>query len=297
MTIDLTTFESATATIDCAGKTHSIRWEAGELTAVDHGEAESELALAALGGTGVPCLDVLTSWRRHRHDHRLLTALTKGPADAILHDDRGQHGRPSAAMLRRMQTGGPMPAIRSRARLLGGQARFYASNSLSGPVRMRPGPTAQTPGPASDDEEIETLARLGRRIPWRLVATVTAALLEPPTSPDQRTSSATPALTASLFGRAQRSLSSWSGNPNLDIDLEVIEPTESPHLRAKPDQRVNVALPLTWVAEVWGRGLAVIGEQFTLAIVRAESDHFVAETINTDLKTRRRVAVRTTPTC
>jgi hypothetical protein len=298
MTIDLTTFDAATATIDCSEQTHTIRWEAGELIAIDHGEAEGELALAALGGTNVACLDVLTSWRRHRHDHRLLSALTRGPGDVIPPDDdqRNPGGR-AIYTLRRMRMGRGAPAVRSRARMMGGgrsgQATFYAvggARAGAAPLGMASPPSADPP---SDDEQIETLARLGGTMPWRLAATVTAALLEPATSADTPSSSPTPALTASLFGRARTTLSTWYGDPSLHIDLEVIQPAETPHLEAHPTHGIRVALPLSWVADVWGRGLAVLAERFTLAVLETGPDRFVVDTIGHDLHTRRQVAVQT----
>jgi hypothetical protein len=298
MTIDLTSFEAATSRIDCGEQTHTIRWEAGELIAVDHGEAEGELALAALGGTSVACLNVLTSWRRHRHDPRLLSALTRGPGDVVpTNDGQRNPARPPMAMLRRMQMGRGAQAMRSRARMMGarsGQATLFAvggARAGGAPLGMSFAPVPD--GPPSDDEQIETLARLGGTMPWRLAATVTAALLEPSTSADNPSSLPTPALNASLFGRARSTLSTWYGDPGLHIDLEVIEPLETPYLEADPEQGIRVALPLSWVAHVWGRGLAVFGERFTLAVVETGPDRVVVDTIGHDLQTRRHVAVQT----
>jgi hypothetical protein len=299
MTIDLASFEAAMARIDCGAEIHTIRWEAGDLSALDHGDAEGELALAALGGTNVACLNVLTSWRRHRHDHRLLSALTRGPGDVIPADDN-QHnpGRPPMAMLRRMQMGRGVQAMRSRARMISaarsGQATMFAVGGAraGGPLVGAPF-SPLSAGAPSDDEQIEILARLGGTIARRLAATTTAHLLETATSAENPISPHTPALTASLFGRARNALSAWYGDPGLHIDVEVLDSADTPYLHANPELGIGVGLPLSWVVDVWGRGLAILGERFTLAVVRTGPDRIVADTIGHDLQNRRHLALQT----
>ena len=96
MTIDLSTFPAATATVECQWQSHTIRWEAGDLVASDHDDPEGERALAALGGTDIACINVLNAWQRHRCDPRLLTVCTRGPGDPVQPWPSGQ-GRRSVA--------------------------------------------------------------------------------------------------------------------------------------------------------------------------------------------------------
>lgn len=137
----------------------TIRWDEGELITADHGEAQGEQALAALGGTNLACLEVLKAWRRHRHDHRLLTILTTGPGDVIASDERHGYrtGRPPMAMMRRMQM------RRGRGFMASGRAGRAQIGMASMPIGV-----GSSAGPQSDDEQIEMLARLGGAIPMAL---------------------------------------------------------------------------------------------------------------------------------
>lgn len=297
MTTDLATLDQAAATIACGDRTHRIRWAGGDLIADDHPETEGELALSALGGTDVPCLQVITAWRRHRHDHRLLSALTRGPGDPV----RGDGPSPTAPRPARRRAAGPLLAQRGRT------TGFYVP--MPGTVMpLSAGPVASAsvvsstvasgswatlgsgPGPdgaQGDREELEALVRLGGAIPWRLAATVTTGLL------DSSLAAARPALVASLFGRARNALSHWYGDPDLDLELDVIEPGERPGLEAGPDRGFRAALPLSWVADVWGRGLAVTAEGFALSLTPTGPSAVQVETISLDLQTHRLVEIVT----
>jgi hypothetical protein len=73
----------AEVTVLCGGRPHTVRWEAGELIAVDHGDPEGEAALAALAGETFPCLELLRTWSRRRDDPHVLTLASRGPTDAL----------------------------------------------------------------------------------------------------------------------------------------------------------------------------------------------------------------------
>lgn len=106
-------------------------------------------------------------------------------------------------------------------------------------------------------------------------------------------SSAIPALHASLYGRARTTLAIWRGDPSLDIDLETIDPADRPHLALAADEKIRVPVPLNWATDVWGRGLAVLAEQFTLAVLEAGPGRAVLDTVSFDLQTRRQLEVQT----
>jgi hypothetical protein len=80
---------AAEVTVLCGGNTHIVRWEAGELIAVDHGDPEREVTLAALAGETFPCLELLRTWSRRRDDPHVLTLASRGPTDPLLIDFDG----------------------------------------------------------------------------------------------------------------------------------------------------------------------------------------------------------------
>ena len=75
---------SAEAVVECDGKPHRLLWEAGALRALEHGDAEGERTLAALGGARCTCLDLLDTWARHSDDLDVLLLASRGPGDQLL---------------------------------------------------------------------------------------------------------------------------------------------------------------------------------------------------------------------
>lgn len=74
---------AAATTVECRGHSHTLRWDRGELTAVDHDDPEREATLAALAGETIPCLDRLRAWNQNRDDVRVLTLASRGPTDQL----------------------------------------------------------------------------------------------------------------------------------------------------------------------------------------------------------------------
>ena len=79
----LSELPNALARLDCSGQRHAIRWEAGELVALDHQDPEGERALVALGGTRTPCIEILNAWSRQKENADILSALSRGSLDPI----------------------------------------------------------------------------------------------------------------------------------------------------------------------------------------------------------------------
>jgi hypothetical protein len=121
---------------------------------------------------------------------------------------------------------------------------------------------------ASREVDIALLAGLGHELTHRLVATVTAALLDPLKSsgdPPER-----PALEASLFGRASSALRTWLGDSDLAVELEVAEPGAEASLHWDGNGRpVHLTLPLDWVMAVWDRDLSVVAGRFCLGVAES----------------------------
>jgi hypothetical protein len=100
----------------CGGNTHTVRWEAGELIPVDHGDPEGEVTLAAPAGETVACLELLRTWSRRRDDPHVLTLASRGPIDPLNVDFDGLrfgYGGPrrqtEEQTLRLLAAGGRLP--------------------------------------------------------------------------------------------------------------------------------------------------------------------------------------------
>jgi len=125
------------------------------------------------------------------------------------------------------------------------------------------------------------LAGLGHELTLRLASTVTSALLEELKSP--KGASMGPTLEAALFGRASAALRAWLGAPDLDLDLEAIEPDTEPGLSWDGSGSVHLALPLEWVMTVWGADLTVIAGRFSLGVAERDGARTTLMSIGTDL--------------
>jgi hypothetical protein len=104
---------AAEATVSCGGHTHTLRWEAGELIAIDHGDPEHE---ATLAGQAIPCVELLRTWSRRRDDPHVLTLASRGPTDPLnLNFDRlrfvyhGPRRQTEQQTLRLLAAGGRIP--------------------------------------------------------------------------------------------------------------------------------------------------------------------------------------------
>lgn len=104
---------AAEVSVLCGGDTHTVRWEAGELIAVDHGDPKAK---AALAGETVACLELLRTWSQRADDPHVLTLASRGPTDPLNMDSDGlrfDYGVPrrqtAEQTLRLLATGGRLP--------------------------------------------------------------------------------------------------------------------------------------------------------------------------------------------
>ncbi len=278
----------ALARVECSGERHTIRWASGNLVALDHVDPEGERTLAALGGTGCACLDVLGAWSRQRENPGLLTALSRGTQDQI--QAEGFQTR----------TFVPYPATTTPRNVLrpargGGMTHGWVVAVTGSAVGMTgravPGGISVSRanvGPTREDD-LALLADLGHELTLRLVATVTAMLLDRLDSPDYP--SARPALEASLFGRASCALRAWLAIPDLEVELEMRGPDEEPSIEWDGRGPVQLALPPEWVTAVWGRDLTVIAGRFSMGVVDSTASRTTLMTIGSDLGTPRQLVV------
>ena len=267
---------SALARLDCSGQRHAIRWEAGELIALDHEDPEGERALVALGGARTPCIEVLSAWARQMENADLLSALSRGTLDLVPTGGVQPMRVPGLASKTTRNVVMPARMARPTSQWVSqvGTARGSAVTVSAG------GGPVGGPSLSTFEEDIVTLAGLGQEMTLRLVATVTAMLLD---RTDGSVSDVRPALEASLFGRALTALRTWLAVPDLEVELTVADPADAPSLAWDGAGPAQLTLPLDWVVQVWGRGLAVVAGRFGLCVVAASSNRTVLMTVASDL--------------
>jgi hypothetical protein len=204
---------------------HLLVWEDGELRLDAHPDPEADRTLGALGGDRCPCLDVLDAWRETHGDGGILTVGARHAGDRV--------GAPSGAVaelradLRRWQS--TAGALVEEARLARDSAAVDRLASAAGPPERL----------AARRLGFLLLLGLDPALLLRLQASVAADLA---TRPDR---AAQLAVATAARARPALEAAGWRGDL-ADITLA-------------PDASVTagaVTLPPTWLASVWGRGLA-----------------------------------------
>jgi hypothetical protein len=276
---------STLARLDCSGQRHAIRWEAGELVALDHADPEGERALVALGGARTPCIEVLSAWARQMENADLLSALSRGTLDLVR--TGGVQPMRVPGLAPKTPRNVVMPA--RMARPTGQWVSQVGTVRGSAVAVSAGGGPVDGPSLSSFEEDIVTLAGLGQEMTLRLVATATALLLD--RLDGSGGSDVRPALETSLFGRALTALRTWLAVPDLEVELTVADPADAPSLAWDGAGPAQLTLPLDWVVRVWGRGLAVVAGRFGLSVVDATSNRTILMTVASDLGSPRRLVI------
>jgi hypothetical protein len=267
----------AQTTVHCAGRQHQIRWDAGQLSALDHEDLEGERALAALGGQRRPCIDLLDAWKRHQDDARVLVLATRGPADQLAARDDDRYPHLAFAL----------PQVRQRpTRARGRRARGFASigpqwATISSAGWTASARTGRISTAAQAESELIALLTLGGGLHDRLVATVAAAWRERLRQPDGG-ARVRPQLQAALHGRVFDTIQRWLGGPALQTQLRMIGEAEEPTLVAE-DGVLRAQLPFAWLVDVWAKGIATIWGRFCLAATRQDAQTWRLLAVGPDL--------------
>ena len=221
---------AAEATISCGGHTHTLRWQAGQLVALNHSDPDGETTLA---GQTIPCLELLRTWSRRRDDPHVLTLASRGPTDPLNIDvDRLRFG-------------------------------------LNGPRRRT-------------EEQTLRLLAAGGRLPDRLQATTAAIWARRLRTGHAGLETARPQLEAALYGRALRTLRACLGEPQLAIQLTMIEASEQ-RMIVRTAAGINVSLPFSWLSDVWMRGLAVTFGRLCIDAATTDGSSWTLHTLGPDL--------------
>jgi hypothetical protein len=295
---DVNWFDSlppADTSVPCGNGTHTLRWEAGRLVLAAHPDIEAELVLGALGGDKPACLTLSEIWSGHADD---LAVLTAGPRSLA---DRVTVTWDQVAEQRSHSTGtGPSGGTAAgpsggtvRATAGGPHTMQHVTHVPSGGFRVagpgiRPGPgrpptsgpltSGHRTGPLADKlarrarerfEMLELMA-LGTALQFRLSGAVAAAWGAPERARDR--AERVPELTAALSGRFAPAAADWLG---IDPDAVTITPHEGPGwgrlslTGAGGGQRLTGSLRLSWLADVWACGLAVVAGHLVVAVEQA----------------------------
>lgn len=237
----------AQATVQCRRDRHRLRWEAGTLRALDHGDPDDERALAALGGESVPCLALLDAWRRRRDDVRALVLGSRGAGDR-------PHLDPATLppLAPGTRTGAAAPRTRGA---------WFTYRTGGTPI-----PASNTPRGRAENELVWLLC-LGGGIGDRLIATVAATWARRLHEGYAGVADTRPALHAALHARVAATLAQWLGETGEHAEPEVtlIDAGDPRSVIRGDDGRVRAALPFDWIAEVHAKGLAVVAGRFCLA--------------------------------
>jgi hypothetical protein len=262
MTPLLSGYPALTVGLACSGQDHRVRWEQGELLAPDHDDAEGERALVALGGPRCACIDLLDLWARHADDPDVLALTSRGPADPVRWSGPD---RPAARPFVAPPPGARRGTVRTRG-------TGFVMMTGSAPVGSMV-PAGQTV-PAAEPPDVTEVLDLDPRLADRLALTVAATWAGRLADGDPRVAPVRAALEAALYGRATAALRLWLARPDLAVQLEMIPPGQDPSIEIPEPATAGVTahLPLAWLVEVWGRGVAVVTDRFTVASESAALD-------------------------
>ena len=257
----------ADAAVPCGSGTHTVRWEAGQLTLPAHPDAEAELVLGALGGDKPACVKIAETWAGHAAD---LTVLTTGPRcaadeirvgwDEVVKQRAGLPPGLVQAMAVATVTTTSGPAVRRLRPVPGG-------SSVPGTtLAIDPG-AAETVRRQQERLEMFELLALGAALQFRLSGTVCEAWAGPDRADDR--SARRPELAAALTGRFAPAAAEWLG---VDADGITVVPHEddgwgSVELTGTgTGRRLRAALPVGWLAAVWACGLAVVSGYLVVGV-------------------------------
>jgi hypothetical protein len=243
----------AEARLSCGSETHRLRWHAGALLAVDHDEVEGERTLAALAGERCACVEMLDAWARHADDLRVLTLASRGAADQVA-----------------------APFDRRASGLAGGQGLTVTASGVS--VAYMSGGT----GADEFEDDLVPLLGVGAGLTDRLMATVAAAWSDP-AEREEEAAAAHAQLMAALYGRAVLAIRAWLAEPELEVDLRMVNTDAESRLTYLDAGGVRAELPFSWLSEVWSRGLTTVCHRFCLRAQTDDGRRWTLSTVGPDL--------------
>jgi hypothetical protein len=255
------------------GHLHSVRWEAGELSLVVHGLTEDPAA---------PCLALKAAWDRYSVDPRVLTVAARDAADALVlgagpsgipqsrppHSPRGRLPEPPWTLIEK-----PPP---------GASGGFVFATAV--PMGNDVAPAVDGTDPVHD---IGVLLRLGHGLGERLVAGVAAACADQVAAdPDAELPAV---LVTAVHERAFRALRTWYGDP---VEVTVTAVDAATLIVSDDDaEPARLGVPVSWLADVWCRDVAVADDAFVLGVEEAHEERLAVRAADSYPGEARRVTV------
>ena len=234
--------------IACDGAEHTLRWVDGDLLAVHHPDTDGEAALAALGGDLPACLALAATWHQHRSTPELVT-LGRRPGEVGL-------------QLEPLSQDMDVPALAS-ARVRG--LAPAAGARLTQVLRRR--------------NQLRLLLAMPAPMIDRLVLTVLANCAAQWDDENFRADHGL-RIGAGLSARAAPALRRFGaklgyGPPEVGVS-PVRHGSDGPAVAARVEQGkplvVSAELPVSWLSNVWGRGVSEPGDEFVLAVLGGTPD-------------------------
>jgi len=275
--------------VPCGEDDHELVWSSGRLDAPAHPNARRERALMALGAEPSACLQLLDAWERHVDDLDVLMLDSRGPAD-LLPPPGADH--PGGGWFAYSPRGRPRPG-RAGPAYAGAYTAMASTSAVTASSfsRMRPRPTTM-PARYVDHgmgDDLAALLRADAVLARRLSATVVAAWCERTAAGDERVPDAAARLDAALYGRVRGSLLPWLGRPET-VAFEMVTDGDGPELRRDADT-VRVALPFSWLRDVWAPGFAVVMDRFCLRVERVDDATWSMLTVDRELGPARTLTI------
>ena len=218
---------------------HDIVWSDGLLSSPQHGDAESERTMVALGATRCSCLDVFEGWTDHQRDPAVLAIGARSRADAVALEIAA------------------FDALKARA---DGWRRSVANTVAQSRQLANVDPRTLEAIARPADERVRR--RLAFLYLWtlpadflqRLQATVVADLVESWPASE-------PALSVALTSRV-RAAGVVGGR-----SISTAAPGSAPVVTTD-----KVVLPVDWLQTVWAREAAVIGGHLVISVADVAAD-------------------------
>ncbi|MCA1840605.1 MAG: hypothetical protein ABR507_04595 [Actinomycetota bacterium] len=235
--------EPVRGTISCGGVEHEIGWDAGDLTLFHH-DIDAEKALAALGGEACECIRVFDAW------------TTSDPlTDAAFLRPEGE------LPLSRVIENNLQYVQMAQNRYLPSTHPAYVHALDEAGVLERQLCLAQLPRALRDRFCLELIVAVSDLI-----------------DDDQ----AGPLMEEALSARANASLEmcmrSWRRIDHasfITVEAWLCEEDEPPSIVGWATERSGMAaasLPIGWLIDVWGHGLALVDDCFILSVIELGSD-------------------------
>ena len=277
--------EPVTVEVSCGQDRHRISWRRGKLVLEDHDLAAEE-AFAALGGDASLCLEVLRGWRKAVDDREVLWYWDAPPVahdmGRILAEVRERHQQTLSAIASHLAArpgvpvatrptgpGAPGPQGGPPGRgVVNVRRRITAPGGQAVSTGVPPDVLDQIRAQHADERRRALLSALPDEMRIRLgLAAVVRALRQQAYRPwfGPREEDLRAALASRVVPAAEACIRAWRGRLDgrhpLTVECWAASADETPSVYGLVDDSggwAAVSVPLSWLVQVWARGVALV---------------------------------------